>query len=72
MTLAATPFVGYSLAPAPPMLDNEAMPYRHPNTVTASEIADYVFCPESFRLAALGHQSANQPVRDAGTLITLT
>ena len=37
------------------------------NTVTATEIANWVYCPESFRLAALGHRSANQAVRDHGT-----
>ena len=36
-------------------------------TVTASEVAEWVFCPESFRLAALGHDSANRPEREAGT-----
>jgi hypothetical protein len=38
-----------------------------PDTVTASEIADWVYCPESFRLNALGHKSANQSVQKAGT-----
>lgn len=37
------------------------------DTVTASEIADWVYCPEAFRLSALGHESANQPAREAGT-----
>jgi hypothetical protein len=41
---------------------------RHPETVTASEIADYVYCGEAWRLAALGHESANRPSRDAGTV----
>ena len=36
------------------------------STVTASEIAEFVYCPEAWRLAALGHESANQPARDAG------
>ena len=35
--------------------------------VTASEIADYTFCPEAWRLAQVGHQSANQPARNQGT-----
>jgi hypothetical protein len=37
------------------------------DTVTASEIGEFLFCPESWRLAALGHQTANQPARDQGT-----
>lgn len=36
-------------------------------TVTASDIAEYAYCPESFRLQELGHESANQPARDRGT-----
>ncbi len=28
----------------------------HKETVTASEIAEYVYCPEAWRLAQLGHQ----------------
>ena len=36
-------------------------------TVTASEIASWVYCPESFRLASIGHESTNQSARDAGT-----
>ena len=38
-----------------------------PETVTASEIADYVYCPEAWRLSATGATPANQPERDAGT-----
>lgn len=38
-----------------------------PDTVTASEIADFVFCNESWRLSRLGHASANQPELTAGT-----
>jgi hypothetical protein len=38
-----------------------------PETVTASEIADFVYCPEAWRLAQIGHQSSNQAVREAGT-----
>ena len=34
--------------------------------VTASEIAEFVFCPESWRLARTGHESANQLAREAG------
>ncbi len=41
--------------------------HKLPETVTASEIADYVFWPEPWRLNALGAQSANQPQKDAGT-----
>jgi hypothetical protein len=40
---------------------------KHHDTVTASEIADFVYCPESWRLNALGVPSANQPERDRGT-----
>jgi hypothetical protein len=36
-------------------------------TVTASEIGDYVYCPEAWRLAQLGHESANHSVQRAGT-----
>lgn len=43
------------------------MPRHAPETVTATEIADFVFCPEAWRLAQLGHRAANQPARDAGT-----
>jgi hypothetical protein len=39
---------------------------RNPETVTASEIADFVFCPEAWRLAQTGHQSTNQAIRKAG------
>lgn len=35
-------------------------------TVTASEIADYAFCPEAWRLAQIGTPSTNQPQRSAG------
>jgi hypothetical protein len=38
-----------------------------PETVTASEIDNWVYCPESWRLSALGHEAINQPARDAGT-----
>lgn len=38
-----------------------------PETVTASEIAKWVYCPEAWRLDALGMRSANQQARDAGT-----
>ena len=43
------------------------MPERPPENVTASEIADFVYCSEAWRLAQLGHKSANQFVRKAGT-----
>ena len=39
-----------------------------PETVTASEIADYVYCPESWRLSATGAPSANRHERDAGII----
>ena len=42
------------------------MPSQPPETVTASEIADFVFCPEAWRLNAIGAPSANQPKREAG------
>lgn len=38
-----------------------------PDTVTASEIADFVYCPEAWRLARTGHESANRDVQEAGT-----
>ena len=38
-----------------------------PLTVTASEIADFVYCPEAWRLAQTGHRSANRAVQQAGT-----
>jgi hypothetical protein len=36
-----------------------------PAIVTASEIADFVFCPEAWRLEHLGTPSANEPQREA-------
>jgi hypothetical protein len=45
------------------------MPERPPGSVTASEIASYVFCPEAWRLAQLAHQPSNQAERDAGTVL---
>jgi hypothetical protein len=39
---------------------------KPPVTVTASEIADYVFCPEAWRLAKTGQRTTNQPPLDAG------
>ena len=36
-------------------------------TVTASEIGTYVYCPEQWRLSALGLLASNQAVRDTGT-----
>ena len=51
-------------------MHNQPMPTdaHHPDPVTASEIASWVYCPEQWRLAALGHESTNQPARDAGTV----
>jgi hypothetical protein len=43
------------------------MRQKPPEPVTASEIADFVFCPEAWRLAQTGHQAANQAVQRAGT-----
>jgi hypothetical protein len=40
---------------------------RPPETVTASEIANWVFCAEAWRLDALGLPSGNQPELAAGT-----
>jgi hypothetical protein len=40
---------------------------KPPETVTASEIANWVYCPEAWRLDALGLPSANQKDRTAGT-----
>lgn len=39
---------------------------ERPDIVTAAEIADYVFCPESWRLRVIGHQPGNQSQRSAG------
>lgn len=39
---------------------------NQPEIVTASDIASYVFCPESYRLSLLGHESANQAEQQAG------
>jgi hypothetical protein len=33
--------------------------------VTASEIAEWAFCPEAWRLVQVGTPSANQPIREA-------
>jgi hypothetical protein len=40
---------------------------KPPETVTASEIAEWAFCAESWRSAALGHESATRPNCEAGT-----
>jgi hypothetical protein len=53
-----------AVAPSPTIRHNGDM---KPDTVTASELADFVYCPESWRLATLGHQSANQSIQVAGT-----
>src|SRR5690242_13769801 len=45
-------------------LHNGAM--RNADTVTASEMAVWVYSPESWRLDALGHESVYQAARDAG------
>ena len=52
----------------PPSLrrHNGAMRHDRPETVTASEIANWVYCPEAWRLDALGLPSANQQERDGG------
>ena len=41
---------------------------RNPETVTACEIADFVYCPEAWRLAQAGHKTANWAVQQAGTV----
>jgi hypothetical protein len=41
-------------------------PNTRPDTVTASEVAEWVFCPESWRLARTGHDPTNKPQREAG------
>ena len=43
------------------------MEHRPPEIVTASEIAEWAFCAEAWRLNAIGAPSANQPAREAGT-----
>jgi hypothetical protein len=43
------------------------MEHQPPETVTASEIANWVYCPESWRLLATGAPSVNQTSRDSGT-----
>ena len=40
---------------------------NRPDTVTASDIAEYAYCPEAWRLKELGHESANQTARERGT-----
>ena len=40
---------------------------RRDDTVAASEIANWVFCHEAWRLDAIGHKASNQPERDGGT-----
>jgi hypothetical protein len=57
--------VAVSLAPVAPLRHNGFM--RHPETVTTSEISDFVFCAESWRLPQLGHKSANQTLQKEGT-----
>jgi hypothetical protein len=42
------------------------MPRNSPDIVTVSEIADFVFCPEAWRLRQVGVPSANRPEQDAG------
>jgi hypothetical protein len=32
---------------------------KHPDTITASEFGDFVYCSEAWRLAQVGHTSAN-------------
>jgi hypothetical protein len=46
-------------------VSNPSPPPRR--VVTASDVAGWVFCPESLRLSDGGHLSANENVLDAGT-----
>lgn len=39
---------------------------RTDDVVTASEIAAWVWCPESWRLAALGHEPSNRASLELG------
>jgi hypothetical protein len=48
------------------VLRNFSMP-KNPDIVTATDIANHVFCAESQRLADLGVKSAKQPQQQAGT-----
>jgi hypothetical protein len=43
------------------------MAHLSSETVTASEIAEWVFYPEAIRLSFLGHKSANQSRLEVGT-----
>ncbi len=40
---------------------------HQPETVTATEIAAWVYCPEQWRLAAIGQVSENRAALDRGT-----
>jgi hypothetical protein len=42
------------------------MKRRHPDIVSASDIASWTFCPESWRLTELGHRPTNQRSLDQG------
>lgn len=58
---------GYQLALIHLHQHNRPMPNHHPSeTVTASDIASYVYCKEAWRLAEIGHIPSNQLARDAG------
>jgi len=41
---------------------------NRPETVTASDVAEFVYCPEAWRLKELGHRPTNQRERNAGTI----
>jgi hypothetical protein len=41
------------------------MPPDH-DIVSASEVAAWVYCPESWRLAAAGYEASNRPEQEAG------
>ena len=43
------------------------MAERNPEIVSASEIASWSWCPESWRLQTLGNEPSNQPAMEKGT-----
>ena len=42
------------------------MRHRDPDIVTASEIASWAWCPESWRLSSLGHEPENRAAMKRG------
>lgn len=57
---------GMPITPLATRCHNENMK-KLPEIITAAEIAEYIYCPEAFRLKLLGHQPANQSSLAAGT-----